>query len=241
MRKSSKENIIVVCTIALCFIVTVGLCGVFSGKGILGVFKTDKKSETTAYAVSIGGYSDMTLARTTADLIKRRGGAGYVIDGDYAEIIYAVYPDKKSADGVLTALGETGAYVKEISIAGSRLKWADSGVKGAVTNALGYYETAFDALYDTANGLNGGNISIEDATTKIKVLKLQIDDIKSDFYSNSAEYDSAEITEIKLALITTVALLDNINAAENSALFASSVRYALVQLVMCRQALMSRI
>ncbi len=241
MRKSSKENIIVVCTIALCFVVTVGLCGVFSGKGILGVFKSDMKSQSAAYAVSIGGYTDMMLARTTADLIKRRGGAGYVIDGESIEIIYAVYPDKKSAEVVLSSLGETGAYIKEIDIAGSKLKWADGGVKSAVKSALGYYETAFDSLYDTANGLNGGNVSVEDAKTQIKVLKLQIDDIKSAFYSNSAEYSSAEITEIKLALITTVALLDNIDISDNAALFASSVRYALVQLVMCRQALMNRI
>ncbi|MDE7373393.1 MAG: hypothetical protein K2N18_04950, partial [Clostridia bacterium] len=72
MRKAAKENIIVVCTIVLCFMVAIGMCTVFSGEGILGVFSASKGSDNTVYAVTVGGYTDMTLARSTADLIKGR-------------------------------------------------------------------------------------------------------------------------------------------------------------------------
>lgn len=241
MRKTSKENIIVVCTIALCFMLTIGICTWYSGEGILGVFSFGKNGDSSVYAVAVGGYTDITLARTTSELIKGRGGAGYVADGENIEIIYAVYPDEESAKKVLSGLGETAAYVKRIDIAGTKLKWASGDLKTSVQAALTYYDKAFETLYNTANRLSESSIGAEDAKTKIRVLSVQIDDIKSEFYQNTVDNDSAQITEIKLGLITTLALLENIISDGNTALFVSSIRYALVQLVLCRQALMNSI
>ena len=242
MRKAAKENIVVVCTIALCFVLTLSLCAMFSGNGLLGVFSaSESNGGTTVYAITVGGFSDMTLARATAEVIRQRGGAGYVIEGESIELIYAAYPDRESANGVLIALDESSAYIKEIEIADSKLKWADSDIKPAVKNALGYYDKAFETLYATANALNDNSISTDDARTQIRVLQVQIEDIKSVFYQSAADYDSEQITEIKLALITALALLENVKTESSVASFTSSVRYALVQLVLCRQALMNRI
>ncbi len=241
MRNAAKENIIVVCTIALCFMLTISLCAAFSGGGLLAAFSTEKAGGSCAYAIAVSGYDDMTLARSTADLVKQRGGAGYISEGDSIEIIYAVYPDGDSANKALLSLGEGSAYVKEIEISASKLKWADGDIKTGVVSALRYYDEAFTVLYDTANELNSKSIGVEDAKTKIRVLRAQIEDIKSVFYQNVQNCDKEQITEIKLALITCIALLENINGESNAALYASSVRYALVQLVFCRQALMNRI
>lgn len=77
------------------------------------------------YAVACGGYSDMTLARASADMIKSRGGAGYVLKGDEIEIIYALYPSQDDVKRVVSSMGERGVYVKK-----SRLtKDLSSGVK----------------------------------------------------------------------------------------------------------------
>lgn len=242
MRKAAKENIVVVCTIALCFVLTLSLCAMFSGNGLLGVFSASGSGGgSKVYAITVGGFSDMTLARATSDIIRQRGGAGYVIEGESIEIIYAAYPDRESANGVLIALDESSAYIKEIDISNSKLKWADSDIKPAVKNALAYYDRAFEVLYDVANSLNENTISTDDARTQIRVLQAQIEDVKSVFYQSVAGYDSEQITEIKLALITALALLENVKTEGSVASFTSSVRYALVQLVLCRQALMNRI
>ena len=239
MRKGAKENIIVVCTIVLCFMLTIGLCSIFSGDGILGVFSASNKGSGTVdvYALAVGGYPDMTLARTTAELIKGRGGAGYVVSGESIEIIYAVYPDEETAKKVLIALDESSAYIKRISINIPKYKWAEGDVKTTVDSALSYYNIAFDTLYKTANSLADGSISTDDARTKIRVLNAQINDIKSGFYQNTIEINNEDVTEIKLALITAIALLDNIKTSGSVPQFVSSMRYALVQLVFCRQAL----
>lgn len=81
-------------------------------------------------------------------------------------------------------------------------------------------------------------MALEDVKTQIKVLYAQIEDIKSAFYQNTVDCDKDEITQTKLALVTTLALLDNIDFAKSTALVASSIRYQIVQLVLCRQALM---
>lgn len=237
MRKGAKENIIVVCTIVLCFMLTIGLCSVFSGDGIIGVFSAGKDGGIEAYALAVGGYSDMTLARNAAELIKGRGGAGYVISGDSIEIIYAVYPDEESAKKVLVALDESSAYVKKIKINIPKYKWAEGDIKTAVEAAMGYYKISFDSLFNTANALADGSMGVEDARTKMRVLTAQINDIKSAFYQSVSEIDNEDITQIKLALITALALLDNIKTTGSVPQFVSSLRYALVQLVYCRQAL----
>ncbi len=241
MRKMAKENIIVVCTIVLCFMLTLAFCVTLSGEGFLSVFKDEKISSQTIYAIAVGGYSDITLARNNADLIKARGGAGYVLKGDSVEIILAVYKNVDDAESVLAALQDKSAYIKEIEISEPTLKWCDDDLKNAENTALEYFDIAFDALFDISSSLNDGQITPQDAKAQIKVLYARIEDIKSVFYAKVANYDDDEITQTKLALITTLALLDNIDFSLQTANLTACVRYQLVQLTLCRQALMKQL
>ncbi len=237
-----KENIIVVCTIVLCFMLTLSLCMIFSGDGLVWVFNDKVKSENI-YAIAIGGYSDITLARQSADLIKKRGGAGYVLVGEESniEILYALYKSENDAKNVLEKLDDKSAYIKTISIDEGKFSWCKKELKDAVRDALNYYDIAFDVLYSTANKLNSKEMSADDAKTQIKVLYSQIEDIKSAFYQNVVECKDDEITQIKLALVTTLALLDGIQFDVDSSTLTGDIRYQLVQLVLCRQSLMSRL
>ncbi|MBQ3754617.1 MAG: hypothetical protein II867_00450 [Clostridia bacterium] len=245
-RESSKENLFVVGVIVLCFVVTLGLSFIFSGKGFLSLAKVFGKETTrTFYAVTVGGYDDMTLARSTAELVKSRGGAGYVVrsndDGkDNIEIVFAIYKDKTSAENVLNTIEDRSAYLKEIVVNEPSYSWCEGDVKTAVLNAMEYFDTAFDVMNLTSNSLNDNAMTVEDAKTKIKVLHTQIEDIKSVFYQNTQDAQKSQITEIKLALITTLALLDNVEYS-STAKCASSIRYQLVQLVYCYQSLCSTV
>lgn len=241
MRKNAKENIIVVCTIVLCFMLTLTLCLVLSGEGFLSVFKSYKQEVQTLYALAVGGYSDVSLARNNAELIKQRGGAGYVLTSDGIEIIYAVYKSEDEANNALSSLGDKSAYIKKIEIDKGDFKWCKDDLKDAEKAALEYFDLAYDKLFETSSMLNGGSMSVEDAKTRIKVLYGQIEDIKSVFYQKTANCDNEQITQTKLALITTLALLDNIDFSKSTALVTSSVRYQIVQLVLCRQSLMRNV
>lgn len=237
-----KENIIVICTIVLCFMLTLSLCMVFSGDGLVWVFNDKVKGENV-YAIAIGGYSDLTLARQSADLIKKRGGAGYVLVGEdkSIEILYAVYKSESDAKSVLEKLDENSAYVKTITIDEGKFSWCKKELKEDVKEALKYFDIAFEVLYSTSNKLNSKEMSVEDAKTQIKVLYSQIEDIKSVFYNKVADCNDDEITQIKLALVTTLALLDGIQFDSSSASILGDIRYQLIQLVLCRQELMRRL
>ena len=239
MRKPAKDNIIVVCTIVLCVMLTLALCVSFSEGGLVSVWNKVESNAQSVWAIACTGYSDMTMARQSAEMIKSKGGAGYVLNLDGIEIIYAVYKSEDEANDVLAKLADKSLYVKRFDISKGSFKWCDADLKNTVQNALNYFDVAFDSMYECSNLLNDSTIGIEDAKTKIKVLRAQIDDIKSVFYQNTANRSEEQITQIKLALVTTLALLDNIDFSKNVALVTSSIRYQLVQLVLCRQSLMN--
>lgn len=239
MRKTAKENILVVCTVVLCFMLTLALCAYFSGEGLLSVFKEDELEGESIYAIVSGGYSDMSIARANAESVRTRGGAGYVRSGEEIEIVYAVYKDKAVAEEVMSSLGNKSVYISKIDLNEGKLKWCDKELKDDVVSALSYFDLTFDKLFYVSNKLNDGSMTIEDAKAQIRVLYTQIEDIKAEFYQQSNGYDDEQITQIKLALVTTLALLDNVDFSKNTALVTSSVRYQLVQSVFCRQALMN--
>lgn len=239
MRKIAKDNIIVVCTIVLCIMLTLALCVSFSEGGLLSVFNKVESKSQTMWAIACKGYSDISTARQSAEMIKSRGGAGYVQSGDEIEIIYAVYKSEEDAKKVLAGLSDKSLYLKRYEISEGSFKWCKEDVKSAVGEALCYFDVFFDGLYDLSNKLNESKISVEDAKIEIKVLQAQIEDIKSVFYQKTANCNEEQITQIKLALVTTLALLDNVDFSKNDAYATASLRYQLVQGVLCRQALMN--
>ncbi len=239
MRKIAKDNIIVVCTIVLCIMLTLALCVSFSEGGLLSVFNKVESKSQTMWAIACKGYSDISMARQSAEMIKSRGGAGYVQSGEEIEIIYAVYKSEEDAKKVLAGLSDKSLYLKRYDISEGSFKWCKEDIKSAVGEALCYFDVFFDGLYDLSNKLNESKISVEEAKIEIKVLQAQIEDIKSAFYQKTANCNEEQITQIKLALVTTLALLDNVDFSKNDAYATASLRYQLVQGVLCRQALMN--
>ena len=239
MRKIAKDNIIVVCTIVLCIMLTLALCVSFSEGGLLSVFNKVESKSQTMWAIACKGYSDISTARQSAEMIKSRGGAGYVQSGEEIEIIYAVYKSEEDAKKVLAGLSDKSLYLKRYDISEGSFKWCKEDIKSAVGEALCYFDVFFDGLYDLSNKLNESKISVEEAKIEIKVLQAQIEDIKSAFYQNTANRSEEQITQIKLGLVTSLALLDNVDFSKNDAYATASLRYQLVQGVLCRQALMN--
>lgn len=239
MRKIAKDNIIVVCTIVLCIMLTLALCVSFSEGGLLSVFNKVESKSQTMWAIACKGYSDISTARQSAEMIKSRGGAGYVQSGEEIEIIYAVYKSEEDAKKVLAGLSDKSLYLKRYDISEGSFKWCKEDIKSAVGEALCYFDVFFDGLYDLSNKLNESKISVEEAKIEIKVLQAQIEDIKSAFYHKTANYNEEQITQIKLGLVTSLALLDNVDFSKNDAYATASLRYQLVQGVLCRQALMN--
>ncbi len=239
MRKFDRQNAIVAATVVLCFMVTLGLVHLFSGEGLLSLF--DKQEGRTFYVIAKGGYKSRELALADAELIRSRGGAGYLYTGDGVEIYVSVYDNGEEANKVLENLGDGAAYVKEIAVSAGDFEWLKKENKDTVDNALSYFDLTFDGLVSIASGLNSSAITTEAANTQKDILYRRLEELKSDFYENTQGIELSQINEIKVALITANALVANINTAGNVAEYLSSVRYQSIQLVLLYAALMQNI
>ncbi len=221
---------------------TLGLCLLLSGNGLIGAMFSSSEDGESVYLLCSGPYGDILLARSTAELIAGRGGAGYMLsDGENFELVYAVYPDKSEAESVLSSLADSGAYLKRVDIKKGKLNWADGELKRATQAALKYYRVAFDEMYACANKLNSDEMTVTDVKIKIDVLRAQIEDIKRAFWQIADDSENGKATSVKVAIVTALALIDNLTLDGTRANASSSLRYALVQLSLSRQALMEEI
>ena len=183
MKKSDRQNALAVAAVALCFMLTLGLTYFLGGEGFLAAFN-QSEAEVKCYLLCGGAYESAELARSAAELVKSRGGAGYVLLGDSAEVVLSVYASEEEAESTLT---------------------------------------------------------LADVATRVAVCRARVDELRGNFATAAREFSDARSTELKLALVTAVALIDNISLSESAGAprAASSLRYQCVQLVLCREALLS--
>ncbi len=237
-RKFDKSNGIVIATIALCFMLTLTACYFLGGEGLIDSVFNKKTEGMSYYFIATSNYDDVTLARQGADLIRLRGGAGYVDMRDGNSVVVAVYPNKESADSVYQKLGDNSLIIKEIPLADYKIKVKDNDLKECIVDAVSCYEIAFESLYNLSNLLADNTLTVEDVNTQIKVLYAKIEDIKSVFYEKSKDSTLDIVTEVKLALVTCLAIIDGVEVKESVSTL-SSIRRQTVQLVYCRQAFVS--
>ena len=238
MRKNRKQrdNGVVVATVIITVLFVISAGYLVGGDMTITTLFQSKTDTKTFYFLSTDGFDDVTIARQNADLIRNRGGAGYVDLQGNNRIILAVYPDEQSANIVRDKVGDNSLIVSSLKGETIDTKVAGNNLKDDVATALTYFDTAFDTLYNMSNALADDQISIDDVKTQTMVLRNQIEDIKSVFYENTKDSSHASITEIKVAIVTCLALIDGIEIGD-LAQTLSSLRRQTVQLVFCYQAL----
>ena len=65
MKKSDRQNALAVAAVALCFMLTLGLCYFLGGEGFLLAFN-QSEGEVKCYLLCGGSYENVTLARNAA-------------------------------------------------------------------------------------------------------------------------------------------------------------------------------
>lgn len=240
--KTTKQDALAICAVALCFAITLSMCFILDGEGFLAAIGVSGGDGETYYLLCGGAYENIALARNYADLMRTRGGAGYVLaDGERYEVILAVYSSSSDAEAALGASGMQGAYLRELTILNPSAEWA-KGSEGAVVSAMKYFPLTYSELTSLSRGLSEGGLTFTDVRTRLDVLRVRLDEMKSEFYSATSKLSDGRYTEIKMALVTALALVFNVSfespsGAEDIAYACASLRYQAVQLVMCRKSL----
>ena len=237
-KRKHGDNGVVVATVIITVLFVISAGYLIGGDNVVTTLLQKETEEKAFYFISTNGFDDVTMARQNADIIRNRGGAGYVDLTDNNKIILAVYPDEQSANTVRDKVGDNSLVVSSLAVKSINTSVAGRGLKDDVASALTYFDTTFDTLYNLSNALADNKITIDDVKTQITVLRSQIEDIKSVFYENAKDSVHASITEIKVALVTCIALIDGVEIGELAPTL-SSMRRQTVQLVYCYEALAS--
>ena len=220
--------------IALAFVISVGY--LLGGDNLVNAVFNEKSEGATFYFLSTDTFDDSTIARQNAELIRLRGGAGYVDMREGNRVILAVYPDEQSAKSVYEKMGDNSVTISSITIPSVKISMKNKELNRAAEEGLEYFDIAFDALYTMSNSLADGTMSIEDIKVQKSVLTSRIEEIKSVFYENTAGANDGKITEIKVAIVTCLALVDGVEIG-GLATTLSSLRRQTIQLVYCHSAL----
>jgi hypothetical protein len=239
--------VVAVAAVVVCFLLTISLCFLLGGGGFLaamGLTAWRSGDEVKFYAIVAGGYSDLTLARSAASLMQSGGGAGYVLKSDEGEtydLYLNVYETEDEAKGVADKLSSSGAYIKTLSGPALNLKWAGKDISPACEDALKYFDLTFSALKKTAGDFEDDLITFADAKNAVKVLASRLSDIKTAFYENVSGSSEDKVTDIKMALITAQALVDNVEISKEKAVMISSLRYQCIQLTLSHLNLLAQL
>ena len=171
MKKSDRQNALAVAAVALCFMLTLGLTYFLGGEGFLAAFN-QSEAEVKRYLLCGGAYESAELARSAAELVKSRGGAGYVLLGDSAEVVLSVYASEEEAEGVLAGgSAGAGAYIKEVAVGEVSVEWAPKELREDAERALGYFDIAFECLSECADGIETSTLTLADVATRVAVCR----------------------------------------------------------------------
>ncbi len=235
-KRFKSDNVVVVATVVVCFTLTLTACYFLGGQGLVDSVFGKSNGGGSYFFITTSGHEDTTLAHQNADLIRLRGGAGYVDLRQGNEVVIAVYPTSASAQSVLSKLGDGSLVVREVPLSSYKIKVKDKALSTSLTSAAEAYNIAFDTLYNLSNSLANSALTVENVNVQIKILHSKIDEIKCAFYENTQESNLDVVTEMKVALVTCLAIIDGV-LIEGEVATLSSLRRQCVQLAYCHQAL----
>ena len=236
IKKKYGDNGVVIATVIVTLLFVVFAGYLLGGDNLVSTVFQNESKERTFYFLTTSSFDDVTIARQNADIIRGRGGAGYVDLRENNRIIIAVYPDEQSAKSVRDKLNDNSILIADLEIPNANINLKKKELNSAVEDALDYFDIAFDGLYNLANYLADNKVSIDDVKIQISALYGRIEDIKSVFYEKTKDSTHDLITEIKVALVTCLAIIDGVEIG-NLASTLSSLRRQMVQLVYCHQSL----
>ena len=190
------------------------------------LFYKDNKNATTYYAVYATHSADMSLSYQNAAVIRKEGGAGYVMkEGDEYYVILNVYEDEENAKSISERKANYG--ILEIKVYDFDIDKQPS--LKAAENSKYLYKEAYVTLYQAANDLASGKYAKDDMTRSLLSYKEKVVAIENAYAESiSGSIDTACI-EYKVILAEIRSAFDNLeHNAEN---LVADARYFSVMIV----------
>jgi len=226
-RLDKKRAALIILAMVLCVMLTILSCSFLSGEGFSGLITWGREKDYY-YLLSSGRYSTVPLAREAAEIIRARGGAGYVLrDGDDYHLIVAAFPTREEAEAVLKKQ-ESGFYIIEIPY--EKETYFDLDEKETALKGLEFFDESFKKLNELTIAIEKGDIAL--SSIKPDILLMQG---KAERYYRELKGDDERIAALGASLAIAAAQLDNtIKLLDNGSIDISDIRKCVVAMAVLR-------
>ena len=190
------------------------------------LFHKEESHETIYYAVYATHSADMSISYQNAAVIRKEGGAGYVMkEGDEYYVILNVYDDEDKAKSVSERKANYG--IIEIKVYDFDID--KQPTLEAAENSKNIYHEAYTTLYQAANDLASGKYAKEDMTRSLMTYKEKIVAIENAYSENISGMTDTACIEYKVILAEIRSAFDNLE--HNDAQLVADARYFSVMIV----------
>lgn len=205
----------------------------FANPGKLGDPDTVYTREVSYYAVDMGSFQTEAEAKTFADRIRLRGGAGYTVKDKGYHVLASVYKSRESCENVIENLKKAKNECSLYTVTLPRTALVDSLSDGqSFERAYDLFFECVDTLYSITVQLDTYQIENKEACTQLLSLAKSLDSsfLKSDMVSIKCK---AELTALGSLLQATAN-----NPPEN---LSVSLKYTELQILYNLKAMLAEI
>lgn len=225
-RRARKITIF---AIIICFCATLLILDYFSDGYVLADFdEVNALNKTTYYCVQMGMYSDLETANYYANLIKLRGGGGFVLKDGNFRVLASVYKNSAEAESVITRLNNLGTtcslYVLQTEeIFDVSLSHSDREKIQTISLCTDY---AYQELYNLSNEIDVETVTNAEIKGRIQSILDSLEEYETLLLSTK----STKKAEIKSCLSAIKESITKLPLSPTS----SSIRYAYIEILVSR-------
>ena len=203
-----RTAVVVVCLFAVLISVMLLFADFLLPRGVAGyVVETFSSAPDYIYAVSAGTYDTLSEARAASDVIRTRGGAGFIAyDGAY-HVLLSAYPDLASAQSVADKNGYT---IYPLITDGLEVKDFPLAYRNAVKSIVGYHLDIYRQLYAVSDQLAQNSATPTYCRARIEAIRDGLSTRTESFWAATAHATDATTQNYRAAITAALASLDNL-------------------------------
>ena len=239
-NKSPKILTILFCV--LCLAICLSMSELFSSLITVGGFNSSskdsqvKQNSFSLYAISVLASQTKVQAKEMCELIKRKGGAGYIWQtSESYYVLTSCYENQADAQKVSDNLKESNTQNEIIKLDFESITITIDGIeqeKSALEKSVQSYKNLYKKLYDLS-------VSVDtELLTEIKA-KVSLSEITSDFAKTKSSFESlfnsrltSTLLELKLSLGSVSNMLGELADFSSTTIpYSSQIKYTYFQVL----------
>jgi len=227
-KRGARRVIGVVAVLVLAFCATLLAADFLLPNGVAGyVVETFAPTAPTVYAVSQGAYDTLSDARATSDMVRQRGGAGFVAyDGKY-NVLVAAYPTQQEANAVAEKNGYSLYPIRTQGMSASDIAIA---YRAKVKPLIDYHVDVYHKLYELSDQLAQEGTTEAYCKQRVAAIRQSLSNLAAPFLDAAKDSTDTATANYRSGVMATIASLDNLVNLDSD-VFLADLRWTYIMIL----------